>query len=609
MRRKASSLAALAAVLFQWFVPLAFSQQAELPPPTVRATTRLVQIDAIVTDNKSQPVPDLKASDFTVLEDGKPQKIAFFFYQSSSQPASSEPPPPLQPGEYTNLPQYHPPSGPLVILLMDGLNTPPNQGLIVRKEIVKYLTGLKTPNSGTAVLALGNDLTVLQDFTTSPELLMAAAAKYKPERTAADVESPKVDIPVTTGPSGSTAPVSIPGNSQSQDTAANVASETNPTNSMAELAEFQANFERNVEEQEQDVRVRGTLSALRTISRAVAGYPGRKALLWFSASFPFSLDLNAADDLHFYKSYRDDLKQASSMLSDANIAVYPIDARSLFTSSMMDVSTAASENPPTTDLRPETFKKFNTEATMDNIAFDTGGLVFRNTNDLSGALASAVADSQSYYTIGYYPEHKNWDGKFHNIKVQVAGKDVKVRTRSGYFAMDPSDWKKGSADDDKRMITNDLHALSASGVTFFSHVAAPQQPGGSSVVEILVNTDSVAFGDTTADAPQQQEDNSRSGMGGQSSMAAGMSEHVHPIDLQFEVGAYTPDGKLAHVEGKTAQASLREETYQQILKAGKLAMKVEMPLQPGDYLIRVAVRDNRTGRVGTLDMPYTLSAE
>lgn len=610
MRRKAWSFAALAALLYQSLSPAVFSQEPELPPPTLRTTTRLVVLDAIVTDSKSQPVPGLKPSDFTVLEDGKPQKISFFSYQSP-QPAPPPPPAPLAPGVFTNLPEYHKPAGPLVILLMDGLNTPPNQGLEVRKQIMKYLASLKTPESGTAVLALGNDLTVLQDFTTSADLLRAAAEKYKPGRTAADVESPKIDLPVTTGPSGNTGPVSVPGSASTLDTAASVASETRPTNSMAELAGFQANFERIVENQEQDVRVRGTLSALRTISRAVAGYSGRKALLWFSASFPFSLNLNAADDVSYYKSYRDDLKQAAAMLSDANVAVYPVDARSLFTGSMMDVSAPTGQNAPSTDLRTDTFKKFSGEATMDNLARDTGGLVFRNTNDLSGALQAAVTDSQSYYTIGYYPQRKNWDGKFHNLKVEVAGKDVKVRSRSGYFALDPADWKKGSGDDDKHMITADLHTLAATGVTFFSHLVTPEKPGGDTIVEILVNTDSISFGNAVAAAEQQSQEpgpNRSGGMGGQSSdLAGGASEPVRHVDVQFEVGAYTPDGKLAHIEGRTAQADLHQASYEQLMKAGKFAMKIEMPLKPGEYLVRVAVRDNRTGRTGTLDMPYKLS--
>src|SRR5260221_10326313 len=47
----------------------------------LRATTRLVVVDVVATDSKGEPVPDLKAEDFTVLEDGKPQKVSGFTFQ------------------------------------------------------------------------------------------------------------------------------------------------------------------------------------------------------------------------------------------------------------------------------------------------------------------------------------------------------------------------------------------------------------------------------------------------------------------------------------------------------------------------------------------------
>jgi VWFA-related protein len=597
----------LALLLGAPILPRAFAQEPGPPPDlTIRSTTRVVVLDAIVTDNKSEPVGGLASSDFTILEDGKPQKISFFSYESPTQTKTATPPPPLRPGVFTNDPQYHASAGPLVIILMDGLNTPVEQGLAVRQQIVKYLTNLKVSNSGAAVLALGNDLTVLQDFTTDPGLLLAAAGKYTQGRTAADVQSGNIEIPVTTGPGGTnTGPVSLSSGTSSADTAASAAPGTKPENSFAELAGMQARFSKMVSNQEQDVRVRATLGALRTIGRAVSGYPGRKALLWFSASFPFSLSLDNSDDLSLYKSYRDELHQVAVMLSDANVAVYPIDARSLFTNSMMDSRTESPQNTPNTSLAKETFSKFNTEITMDKVAQDTGGLVFRNTNDLNSALQSAIKDSQSYYTIGYYPEHKNWDGKFHTIKVVVANKDVKVRNRSGYYAVDPSNWKKGSGGDEKQVIAPTLHTLAATGVIFYSHLVPPEKKGGDTIVEILVDMNSITFG--SGFVTVQSGESAKPGIGGQSSSGdLSTREPARSVDLQFEVAAFSPDGKLEHIEGRTAQADLREATYQQLMKAGKFGMKVEMPLKAGLYLVRVGVRDNRTGRLGTVDMPLKL---
>lgn len=601
----------LSGLLFLCGLPAVFGQQAEPPGITIRTSTRVVLVDAIVTDNKSQPVSDLKASDFTVLEDGKPQKVAFFSYESlaAQQQKAATPLPPLRPGIFTNHPAYNPPKGPMVILLMDGLNTPPNQSLYVRQQILKYLTNLKTPASGTAVLALGNSLNVVQNFTTNQELLLAAAQTYRTSRTAVDIQAPGAAlIDATKGigaPAGGAGYIS-------NDPISNIAPNSSDSGSLAGAQALRARFEKEVSAAEQDVRTRITLAALRNISRAVAGYPGRKALLWFSAGFPFSLDLNGREDFSIYKSYRDELRQASAMLSDANIAIYPIDARTLFANSLSDVSAQSAgvgvnSEAPKTDLSGEVFKKFNVEASMDTLARDTGGMVFRNTNDLSGAMQTAIKDSQSYYVLGYYAERKNWDGKFHSIKVVPANKDLNVRARNGYYALNPADWKKGAGGEEKQMTTSELSGLAATGVLFYSQVVPPAKPGDNVVVELLVDTDTITFG-SGAITQGEGSSNASRGLGGQSAdNTQGGSESVHQTDLQFEVGAFFPDGKLAHVETRGAQANLREETYQQLIKAGKLGMKIEFPLKPGQYLLRVAVRDNRTGQAGTLDIPLKVN--
>jgi len=52
------------------------------------------------------------------------------------------------------------------------------------------------------------------------------------------------------------------------------------------------------------------------------------------------------------------------------------------------------------------------------------------------------------YVLGYYPSHNTWDGKFHDLKVQVDRKGAKRRYRLGYFAFAdqrPTDKEKKAA--------------------------------------------------------------------------------------------------------------------------------------------------------------------
>jgi hypothetical protein len=350
-------------------------------------------------------------------------------------------------------------------------------------------------------------------------------------------------------------------------------------NSFQELADSLKRFDKAVSVNDQDARVRATLAALRTISRAVVGYPGRKALIWFSAGFPFKLALDETMDLDFSKSYRDQIRQAAALLSNANVAVYPVDARGLLTvGALADPTTPATQGPLDTSLAAATWRKFNTEDTMDRLAQDTGGKVFRNTNDLNGALQAAIADSEGCYVLGYYPERKNWDGKFHNLKVLLTNKQLKIRARTGYFAVDPANWRKGG--DEKQMISpSAMHTLASTGVLFYVHPISPQKKDEPANIEILVDANTVSFGTGP--------------------------EFTYQTDLEFQVGAFAPDGKLVRLETQTAQAALRNETYQQFLKTG-IPVRVPISLKPGKYLLRVAARDNRNGHIGTLDVPLNL---
>src|SRR5258708_34698338 len=86
---------------------------------TLRTNTRLVLVDVVVTDSKGQPVPDLKASDFTLLEDGKPQKISGFnFEHPGSAPAPVQVN--LPPSVVTNAPKFQATS--LNVILFDPVN-------------------------------------------------------------------------------------------------------------------------------------------------------------------------------------------------------------------------------------------------------------------------------------------------------------------------------------------------------------------------------------------------------------------------------------------------------------------------------------------------------
>ena len=80
---------------------------------------------------------------------------------------------------------------------------------------------------------------------------------------------------------------------------------------------------------------------------------------------------------------------------------------------------------------------FNRQDNRDSFrifADRTGGKAFYGNNDIREAIRSAFDDGRYAYTIGFYPDHAKWDGKFREVKLQLKSTAGQLRYRKGYFA-------------------------------------------------------------------------------------------------------------------------------------------------------------------------------
>ena len=571
----------------------ALVEQQPSPPPqepglVVRVTTRMVQVDTVVLDKEGHPVKGLKADDFTVTEDGVRQRIASFS-ERISEPSSPTPPPVVPPHVTTNRPavtQTNAENGTVAVLLLDGLNTPPQDRIYVKQQMLKFLARQYDPNTKLAVIALGNKLTVLQDFTHDPLLLRAALDHYLAEtpalaRSGGQMETPSASVPAPTvnlpaqangGPTSSGPDPGLP---------ATLAAGGSNATIFEDIAYMMDRFERESENFSRDTRISTTLSALEQIARFTSAQNGRKVLLWFSTGFPFSVVGDSPSSMETERNYGDQIRRTINLLNDAHVATYTIDAGGLAPESLGDPSLSGRDSEGKIHLgidnnralSGEAFERFSTHDAMETIARDTGGRYFGNSNDLDHAIQSALTESSSYYMLGYYPSNKKWGGKFRQIKLQVDRPGVQLRYRRGYFAVNPSDWRK---DNGERTLTAALTAnsLPSTEVTFMAR-ALPPAPDSDTVIEFAVDPSTLSF---------QTE-----------------AGNLHYSTLQFEVQAFTPEGKLVKAEVQTAEASLQEPTYERVRKQ-ELPMNVPIRLAPGKYILRLGVRDNLTGLFGTADL-------
>jgi VWFA-related protein len=546
------------------------------PAPALRATTHLVLVDVVVYDKQGQHVSNLTSSDFTLRDRGKPQKITVFSDDHAGESlaknsAAPPPPPPLPPGVFTNRPAFQRPQGPPTILLLDSLNTALGDQLSSHAEMLKYLRTQLSQGQKIAVLSLNESLELLQDFTSDPRLLIAALDKFKPG--------------TSNELSGATIQTLTPKEAEAM-----------PSEMLHIIDEH--NQSRAAEST--DTRVRVTLEALRSIARAFGGFPGRKNLIWVSSVFPFNLQPGAGDYPDAQRSYAEDVRRTAELLAAARVAVYTVDARSLLVgSSVYDQTLSPTPDPLVRTVQPLSTQQtpgeqltdshdatVTSHQTMQDLAAETGGLALYNRNDIARAVALSAADGANYYTLGYYPEGAHWDGKFHNIEVKLNREGLKARHRSGYFAVDVA---QSSASESPQQRAH--HAfeelrsaladpLPATQITFRVHIPAiVAAPKPQVQIQFLVDTSAVSFDP--------------------------LENGVHHCNLDFMVAAVSPDGKIIASDGHTIDALLSNDQFAQMNQNG-LPFTMQLPLAPAQYSLRMAVRDNRTGLIGTLTLPLVV---
>jgi len=256
-----------------------------------RTNANLVLVDVVVRD-KGKPVQGLKAEDFRMLEDGKPQTIATFEEHKATDAVRASAPPPLPPHVFSDQPTYALSSA-ANVLLLDALNTPISDQKYARAQMVRYLRSIP-PGTRAAVFTLGSRLQMVAGFTTDVGTIEEA---IKGKQHGAE-KSPVPD---------SAAEASASGVSQfGSDVQGQMA-----TNALEE-------FDRETDTFNQDVRVRMTIAVLEQLGRYLSTIPGRKNLIWVSAGVPISLDPDLSHlDAGEVRNYGPALEEMSALLARA----------------------------------------------------------------------------------------------------------------------------------------------------------------------------------------------------------------------------------------------------------------------------------------------------
>lgn len=512
--------------------------QSNLPPP-LRSTTRLVQVSVVVHDKHGEPITGLKKENFVILDGKKPQAIQIFSVQSNQLPRN--PPPPLPPDTYTNRFQQRagvPTS--ITVILLDGLNTEFTDQAYARQQVVKFLQQVQ-PQDRVAIYSLGRDLRILHDFASDSTSLLASLKAYQGRNTA-----------------------------QLEASAAQVSDNPNATiRAFLDNAYLRdANF--FVED-----RVHRTVNALTQIANHVGTLPGRKNLIWVSGSFPFSIGY---DNLEMTRTdqkvmFATDIETAARALNNANIAVYPVDARGLMTYDLGNRGnrSALQSSPVNQGFKGPEVQNF---FTMNTLADRTGGKAYYNTNDIFGSIREAIGDSRVTYELGYYPEGINWHGEFRDIKVEVKVPGAHVRARKGYFALPEPELTPQIR---QAIIAETATSpLEATGIGITVRVRRDTAAGGSALNAML------AFDPREFNFVQKD---------------GRWAADIDSVFIQLD-----DKNQVIKAIDETFHLKLQPETYERLLREGMTYTRV-VPILPTAVELRVILRDASNGNIGDVGVP------
>jgi VWFA-related protein len=555
----------------------------------LRYTTRLVVVDVIATDHKGNPVTDLKKEDFTLEEDGKGQQIDVFSFQTpaGTGPATAHVLPKLRPNIITNAPRYDV-SRALTVLLLDGLNTETKNQVYARQQMVKFLEKLPV-DQPIAVYALGTKLRLLQDFTSDPTVLKKAMMAMQMQSS-----------PVLDDPSG------IGGNNNPY--APGVLEQMAALPNMLQAVQ---QFEQDNSTMQTDLRVQLTLSSLNALARTLAGYPGRKNLIWLTESFPLgnlaNVIANASSSTPTVSNARSELNNrdysvetahTASILTDAQVAVYPVDVGALVGNQVYSNlgntdsngnylgRTASGRSPGgrramENELNRTGVQQLDAHSSMNDLADRTGGKAFYNRNDVENAIRATLDDGSTYYTLAYHPQNKEWNGKFRKISVKVHQSGVKLRYRLGYYALDPQAFARMEARERDlelgQALSLDFPVSTA--VTFEARVFPPsEQTKNKVVVNYGIDPHAIVF---ESDANGQH------------------------AEVDYALAAYSKAGQPVKVEVQTLKTAFKPDVFEKIMRS-YLPCQMQLQLPPGEYILRLGIRDDRTGLMGTITTSVTV---
>lgn len=394
-------------------------QQDASPTFTLKVQTDIVLTNVVVRDKKTGAVvKGLKPSNFTILENGKPQKIASFDYQNVDEAAVlNEKTTVSGKASIAELLQRNLAATPeqlrdhrLIVMFFDVSSMQPEDIDRAVEGARDYINKKMQPADLVAMVSLANSLTMDQDFTSDKATLLKTLGKYDGTQSTG----------FANGADGTTDGTSDDSSSFTADD-----SEYNSLNTDRELF------------------------AIRTIARSLQRVDQRKSMLYFSGGVTRQGIENQAS-----------MRAATNEAVKANMAIYAVDTRGL--QALPPLGDASKGSLRGTSaysgaaMQSQLNSNFGSQETLGTLASDTGGKAFLDSNDFAPAFQQVQHDTEAYYIVGFHSTNTAHDGSYRHLTVKLNRPDVKMDYRPGYYA--PADFQHAKTEDRELQLSEQLRS-------------------------------------------------------------------------------------------------------------------------------------------------------
>jgi hypothetical protein len=305
---------------------------------------------------------------------------------------------------------------------------------------------------------------------------------------------------------------------------------------------------------------------------ANAGSSTRKNIVWISPGFPSLEPLPG--DASEQKNYFEIIRTLSDELLKARISIYTIDPRGVFAGSVyanyLDNQQFRSY---LSSLQVENRLSFQ-DLALTRLAVQTGGRALWGRNDVDQEITDSIGDGNTYYTISYSPVNKNFDGMFRKIKVTLPEHpELHARTRDGYYALPepPPPTPKAVNEQISAALTSTLKYKAIPILTTStSLVSVPARAW----IGLTVKADSLSW--------------------------SPLSNGKIQTKVDVAVTDFSRKDEIRHVVDRSYVAVLDQISKPNVER--RISFRIATPVTLPPNRLRVVVRDQASGRMGTADI-------